>query len=50
VTVCDALFLAFVAAALEIAETASTAATATITAVRVDFSVLPLYFIVLSFL
>ena len=48
--VCDALLDAFFAAALEIAETASTAATATITAVRMDFIVLPLDFIVLSFL
>src|ERR1700755_1362377 len=50
VTVCDAPFDAFLAAALEMVETASTAATATIAAVRMDFSVLPLDFIVLSFL
>jgi hypothetical protein len=50
VTVCDAPFDAFFAAALEMVETASTAATATIAAVRMDFSVLPLDFIVLSFL
>ncbi len=48
--VCDELLDVFFAAALEIAETASTAAPATITAVRMDFIVLPLDFIVLSFL
>src|SRR5689334_15008002 len=48
VTVCEGLLDAFFAAALEMVETASTAATAMIAAVRMDFSVLPLDFIVLS--
>jgi hypothetical protein len=49
VTVCEALFDPLFAAALEMVETASRPATATIATVRMDFIVLWVDFIVLSF-